>query len=77
MNELTQSSPIEQTTLEELTSTISELQEYRDRLVDETMSAAKKAKVKKGQAQENLEPTLARIDAMLEDLRQRQAELAG
>jgi hypothetical protein len=75
MAELTQSKPIEQANLEELTSAIAELQEYRDRLVNETISAAKKAKVMKGQAQNNLEPTLAKIDAMLAELRQRQAAL--
>jgi hypothetical protein len=77
MAELTQSKPIEQANLEELTSAIAELQEYRDRLVNETISAAKKAKVMKGQAQNNLEPTLAKIDAMLAELRQRQATLTN
>ncbi|NER83672.1 MAG: hypothetical protein F6K42_29820 [Leptolyngbya sp. SIO1D8] len=76
MAELTQSNSIEQATLEELSSAIAELQEYRDRLVNETLAAAKKAKVMKGQAQTNLEPTLAKIDAMLEELRQRQATLS-
>ncbi|MGD1940909.1 MAG: hypothetical protein ACFB0G_06325 [Leptolyngbyaceae cyanobacterium] len=75
MTEATQSNPIDQATPEELATAIAELQEYRDRLVDETISAAKKAKVMKGQAQTNLEPTLAKIDAMLEELRQRQATL--
>ncbi|MEO1208921.1 MAG: hypothetical protein AAFX78_05185 [Cyanobacteria bacterium J06638_20] len=75
MSELTQSEPIEQATLDELAAAIAELQEYRERLVSETLSAAKKAKVMKGQAQGNLEPTLARIDAMLQELQQRQAEL--
>lgn len=73
MTEVTQSNPIDQATPEELATAIAELQEYRNRLVDETISAAKKAKVMKGQAQTNLEPTLAKIDAMLEELRQRQA----
>ncbi|NJN22003.1 MAG: hypothetical protein HC812_13510 [Leptolyngbya sp. RL_3_1] len=77
MAEVTQSKPIEQANLEELTSAIAELQEYRDRLVNETISAAKKAKVMKGQAQNNLEPTLAKIDAMLAELRQRQATLTN
>ncbi|MEM0979965.1 MAG: hypothetical protein AAGH78_06785 [Cyanobacteria bacterium P01_H01_bin.58] len=75
MTELTQSQPIEQATLDELAAAIAELQAYRDRLVSETLSAAKKAKVMKGQAQGNLEPMLARIDAMLQELQQRQAEL--
>lgn len=75
MPELTQSNPIEQATPDELASAIAELQAYRDRLVSETLSAAKKAKVMKGQAHNNLEPTLAKIDAMLAELHQRQAAL--
>lgn len=76
MTEATQANSIEQATLEELASAIAELQEYRDRLVNETMTAAKKAKVMKAQAQGNLDPTLTKIDAMLTELRERQATLA-
>ena len=77
MTELTQSNPIEQATPEELAAAIAELQEYRDRLVEETMTAAKKAKVMKTQAQGSLEPALAKIDAMLSELRERQAALTN
>lgn len=77
MAESTQSTTIEQANLEELTSAIAELEEYRERLVNETLTAAKKAKVMKTQAQNNLEPALAKIDTMLEELRQRQAVLAS
>ena len=77
MTEATQTNPIEQATPEELTAAIAELQEYRDRLVNETMAAAKKAKVMKSQAEGNLDPTLTKIDAMLAELRQRQATLTS
>ncbi|MEM6521968.1 MAG: hypothetical protein AAF892_08755 [Cyanobacteria bacterium P01_D01_bin.71] len=72
MTEATQANPIDQATLEELAIAIAELQEYRNRLVGETMTAAKKAKVMKAQAQGSLDPTLEKIDAMLAELRERQ-----
>jgi len=75
MAELTQSTSIEQATLEELNAMIVELEQYRERLVNDTLEMAKRAKVMKAQAQANLEPALERIDAMLEELRKRQATL--
>lgn len=77
MAELAQSMSFEQATLEELNSAIAELEQYRERLVSDTLTAAKKAKVMKSQAQAGLEPALANIDAMLEQLRQRQVTLAS
>lgn len=76
MAEMTQSNPMDQATPEELTDAIAELERYRERLVNDTMDMAKRAKVMKTQAQANLEPNLARIDAMLQELRQKQAEVA-
>ena len=75
MAELTQSTSIEQATLEELNAMIVELEQYRERLVSDTLEMAKRAKVMKAQAQTNLEPALERIDAMLEELRKRQATI--
>jgi len=75
MAELTQSTSIEQANLEELNAMIVELEQYRERLVNDTLEMAKRAKVMKAQAQANLEPALERIDAMLEELRKRQATL--
>ncbi|MEL6382785.1 MAG: hypothetical protein AAFQ89_09995 [Cyanobacteria bacterium J06626_18] len=77
MTELAQSMSFEQATLEELAEAIAELEQYRDRLVSDTLAAAKKAKVMKSQAQAGLEPALANIDAMLGQLRQRQASLVA
>lgn len=68
--------PLEQANLEELTEIITELEQYRDRLMNDTLSMAQKAKVMKGQALASLEPQLAQIDAQLEALRQRQASLS-
>jgi phage gp36-like protein len=76
MVELTQQNSIDQATPEDLALAIADLEQYRERLVHDTMDMAKRAKVMKTQAQANLEPALARIDAMLDELRQRQASLA-
>ena len=66
---------IEQATSEELTEIITGLEQYRERLVNDTLSMAQKAKVMKTQAMASLEPQLAQIDAQLNVLRQRQAAL--
>jgi len=70
-------SPIDQASPEELSEIIAELEQYRERLVNDTLSMAQKAKVMKAQAMASLEPQLAQIDAQLESLRQRQANLMG
>ncbi|MFM7218751.1 MAG: hypothetical protein ACKO21_00770 [Nodosilinea sp.] len=76
MVELTQQNSIDEATPEDLALAIADLEQYRERLVHDTMDMAKRAKVMKTQAQANLEPALARIDAMLDELRQRHASLA-
>jgi predicted nucleic acid-binding Zn-ribbon protein len=60
-------------TAEDLAEVISEMEKYRDRLVNETMEAAKKAKLSKKATMEKLEPQLADIDAKLQRLREQQA----
>lgn len=69
--------PIDQASPEELTEIITELQQYRERLVNDTLSMAQKAKVMKTQAMASLEPQLAQIDAQIDALRQRQTALTG
>jgi uncharacterized protein YpmS len=66
---------LQQTTSEELAEIITELEQYRERLVNDTLSMSQRAKVMKSQAMATLEPSLAQIDVQLEALRQRQAEL--
>jgi DNA repair exonuclease SbcCD ATPase subunit len=66
---------IDQATLEELTEAISELEQYRERLVNDTLSMAQRAKIMKAQALANLQPNLTKIDATLEALRQQQSGL--
>jgi prefoldin subunit 5 len=62
---------------EELNLAIAELEEYRERLVNDTLSMAQKAKVMKAQALASLEPQLNQIDATLESLRQQQSALSA
>jgi hypothetical protein len=54
---------------------IEDLQQYRDRLIAETTETAKKAKLMKSVMMEQLEPELAKIDAGLQFLREKQAAL--
>ncbi len=67
--------PTEPATPEALTEIIAELEQYRERLVNDTLSMAQRAKIMKSQALANLEPSLAQIDAQIEALRQQQATL--
>jgi arsenate reductase-like glutaredoxin family protein len=64
-------------TAEDLAEVISEMEKYRDRLLNETMEAAKKAKLSKKATMAKLEPQLADIDAKLQLLREQQANLSG
>ncbi len=77
MTDLQELTPIDQATPEELTEIIAELEEYRERLVNDTLSMAQRAKIMKVQAMANLEPRLAEIDAQLQVLRQRQPVLTA
>jgi len=68
---------IEQATPQELIEVITELEQYRERLVTDTLSMAQRAKVMKSQALAALEPNLTKIDGTLEALRSRQAVLTS
>lgn len=59
---------------EELTELIAEFEQYRERLVNETITAAQKAKLPQKAAMAKIEPELAQIDAGLQNLR---AQLAA
>ncbi|MBW4511261.1 MAG: hypothetical protein KME64_32800 [Scytonematopsis contorta HA4267-MV1] len=58
---------------QELAEVITELEEYRERLLNETMETAKKAKMMKASVMAQLEPELAKIDGILQQLREKQA----
>ncbi len=64
-------------TPEELAELIVELEQYRERLLKDTMEMAQRAKVMRAQAIASLEPDLARIDAMIQEVRDRQAALTA
>jgi hypothetical protein len=64
-------------TPEELAELIADLEQYRERLLNDTMEMAQRAKVMRAQAMASLEPDLARIDGMLQELRDRQAALTA
>ncbi len=69
--------PTQQDTAQELAEVITELEQYRERLVNDTLTMAQRAKVMRTKALANLEPDLAQIDVTLEDLRNRQAALTA
>ena len=77
MTESVQSPATEQDTIQELTEVIAELEAYRERLSNETLTMAKRAKLLRSKALSDLEPELTRIDATLEALRTQLAQLTN
>lgn len=67
------SDPSTPTTPEEVEALIREFEQYRERLVNDTMATARKAKLPKSTVMAQLEPELARIDGALANLRQQQS----
>ncbi|NET10516.1 MAG: hypothetical protein F6K16_38625 [Symploca sp. SIO2B6] len=65
----------EPVTAEALAEVIAEFEQYRERLVNETLAAAKKAKMSKKATMENLDPVLQEIDTTLQNLRAQHATL--
>ena len=56
-------------TAEDLAEVIVEFEKYRDRLLNETLETAKKAKISKKTVMTQLQPQLDQIDSKLEALR--------
>ncbi len=67
----------EQVDAQELAELIKEFEEYRERLLNETLETAKRAKLMKSVVMAQLEPELAKIDATIKALQNQQAALAG
>ncbi len=67
----------DQVTVQELAEVIEEFEQYRQRLIDETMTTAQRAKLSKTKTLAQLEPELAKIDAALAALREQQATLTA
>jgi hypothetical protein len=74
-SQLIHMSDTETVTAAELEEIIVELQKYRDRLVHDTTEAIHKAKLPKSKAMAQMEPELAKIDAMMQELHDRHAAL--
>ncbi|HEY9611896.1 hypothetical protein [Allocoleopsis sp.] len=72
MADIPELTSFDQATPQELTEIIAELEKYRERLVNDTLSMAQRAKIMKAQALAHLEPNLAQIDSTLQALRERQ-----
>lgn len=66
-----------QVTAQELAEVIEELEQYRERLVNETSATAQRAKVLRATTLARLEPELTKIDGILQELRDRQAALTA
>ncbi len=64
-------------TPEELAEVIQEFEQYRERLLNDTMETAKKAKLSKKQVMEQLQPQLDQIDSKLEAIRNQYTILTG
>lgn len=62
-------------TAAEVAEVIQEFEQYRERLVTETIAAAQKAKLPQKAAMTKIEPELAQIDASLAGLRAQLATL--
>ena len=77
MAENTELSATPQATAQELTEVIEELEQYRERLVNETLATAQRAKLMKKTVMAQMEPELAKIDATLQALRAQQASLTA
>lgn len=65
----------QQASVEELAEVIQELEQYRERLLNETLEAAQKAKLMKAKVMAELEPELSKIDAMVTSLKEQKAQL--
>jgi GTPase involved in cell partitioning and DNA repair len=74
---MSQLSEDKQVSAQELTEVIEELEQYRDRLYNDTMAVAKKAKKLQPMAKAQLEPELTKIDARLDNLRHQLATLSA
>jgi hypothetical protein len=69
--------PVAEHTAQEIAEVIQEFEQYRERLVQETVSAAQKAKLPPKAAMTKIEPELAQIDASLAGLRDRLATMTA
>jgi hypothetical protein len=67
----------ESVTAAELAEVIAEMEEYRERLVQDITEAAQKAKLTKSQMTAAMSPDLELIDGKLQQLRDQHAQLSA
>lgn len=77
MSETSETKLTNSATPEELAEVIAEFEQYRERLLNETLTIAKKAKVSKKAAMAQLEPELNKIDHLIQQLREQQSALTA
>ncbi|MEH2249195.1 hypothetical protein [Nostoc sp.] len=75
MDEASDFTTTDNPTAQDVAEIIAELEQYRERLVQETMETAKRAKLMRVNVMAKLEPELAKIDSALQELRNQQAAL--
>ncbi|MEH2012470.1 hypothetical protein [Nostoc sp.] len=75
MDETSELTTTDNLTAQDVAEVIAELEQYRERLVQETMETAKRAKLMRVNVMAKLEPELAKIDSALQELRNQQAAL--
>ncbi|MEH2064708.1 MAG: hypothetical protein V7K50_21035 [Nostoc sp.] len=76
MDETSEFTTTNNVTPQDVAEVIAELEQYRERLVQETTETAKRAKLMKVSVMAKLEPELAKIDSALQELREQQAALS-
>ncbi|MBN3958941.1 MULTISPECIES: hypothetical protein [unclassified Nostoc] len=76
MDETSELTTTNNVTAQDVAEVIAELEQYRERLVQETTETAKRAKLMKVSVMAKLEPELAKIDSALQELRDQQAALS-
>ena len=76
MDETSEFTTTNNVTAQDVAEVIAELEQYRERLVQETTETAKRAKLMKVSVMAKLEPELAKIDSALNELREQQAALS-
>jgi len=67
----------EPVTPQSIAEVIAELEEYRERLLNDMTKVAKKAKLPKSKLEEQLKPELTKIDTALTELRNHHAALTS
>ncbi|PHM11168.1 hypothetical protein [Nostoc sp. 'Peltigera malacea cyanobiont' DB3992] len=77
MDETSELTTANNITAQDVAEVIAELEQYRERLVQETTETAKRAKLMRVSVMAKLEPELAKIDSALLELRNQQAALSG